>query len=363
MSRHKNRAVLVALVLALVAAACGGDDGSSADRPPSPTAAPGTTAAEPSDRLAPRPLPTKTKVTLGAPSALEVFSSMFMADALGEFEAENLDVEIVSMPPNDAYLAMSRGDLDMYAAGVNAGYINLVNTGIDIRWVANTHGSSPDSEEGLWVRNEVLGPDGDLADDAPDRLSMAMGAAGKAAASIVPVSGWLESQGLTFDDVEVSNLSGNDIVVALDTGAIQAGYLPSPGYLVIAESGCCTLVTGQPPFTAATFAMSGTFIDDEPEAAEAVVRAMARTNRDHLQGDYHADDEVAAAMSDLYGLPVEALRQTTPLVFDPALRLDVAAIEQLQDLWIEQGVLELDAPVPIDRLTDPSVVERAIGQG
>lgn len=359
MRQYRTQVVLLSALLVVAAVSCG-DDGSSAS--PSSTTAPGATAATSDDPLAPAPLPTRTKVTIGTPGALEVFSTVYMAEALGEFEKENLDVEVVELRPNDAYLSMSQGNMEVYVAGVNAGFINVVQSGIDLRWIANTHSSSPKSEEGLWVRNELLDPSGDLRDDAPAKFTIAMGAGGLASASIVPISDWLTPQGRTLEDLEVTNLSGNDIVVALDNGAIQSGYLPSPGYQVISASGCCTLVTQQPPFTAATYAMSASFIEDDSEAAKAVIRALARTNRDYLQGDYHADDEVALAMSEVFAIPVDSLRQTEPLVFDPDLGLDVKAIDALQSLWIDVGVLDLDQPVSIDRLTDHSIVDQALGK-
>jgi hypothetical protein len=68
-------------------------------------------------------------------------------------------------------------------------------------------------------------------------------------------------------------------------------------------------------------------------------------------------------MSDLMGVPVEGMRQTPPLEFDPDLGLDVDVLEELQDVWISNDVLEIDEPLPLDELTDRSVVEAVVGSG
>jgi NitT/TauT family transport system substrate-binding protein len=114
---------------------------------------------------------------------------------------------------------------------------------------------------------------------------------------------------------------------------------------------------------ASTYTMSADFIEDQPEVAEAIMRAITRTVRTYLQGDYHADDEVMAALSEAFGVPVEAMRQTPPLVFDPDMGLDVELLERIQNVWIDNDVLEFDEPLPSDQLVDRSVVERVLGGG
>lgn len=357
--RSRFRAVAAALTVAtLLVAACGGDD----DDASSDGASGAATAADgEATGLEPQPLDEETAVTIVPAVAIESFAPVFLADALGEFEAENLDVTITLLPPSDGYVAVARGDAEVQVGGVNAAFLNAVNAGTELRWVANVYQSGGESRDGLWVRNELLNEDGEVDADTIRDMNIAIGAGGITSTSALPVAEWAAEQGVELSELQLQPLGGNDIAVALEAGSIGAGYVLPPAWVTIEQSGCCTLVTPPPAPAGSTYTMSEAFIEDQPEVAAAIMRALARTVDTYLQGDYHADDEVMAAMAEAFGVPVEGISQTPPLVFDPDLGLDVDQIEELQDLWIANDVLEYDEPIPLDRLVDRSPAEAVVG--
>jgi NitT/TauT family transport system substrate-binding protein len=363
--KSRLAAVGVVALAGLLAAACGGDDDDDASDSTTTTAEAGATtttaAGDEATGLEPQPLDEETSITITPAVAIEPFSPVFMAAAFGEFEKENLDVTITPLSPSDGYVAVAQGDAHVQVGGVNAAFLNAVNAGTELRWVANVHQTGPDSLDGLWVRNEFLNDDGDVDADTMRDMQIAIGAGGITSTSALPTSIWAEEQGVALNELQLQPLGGNDIAIALEAGSIGAGYVLSPQWITIQESGCCTLVTPLPALAASTYTMSADFIENEPEVAQAIMRAIARTVDTYLQGDYHADDEVMAVMAEQFGVPVEGIRQTPSLVFDPDLGLDFDVLEELQEVWIANDVVEYDEPLPLDRLTDRSVVEAVIG--
>jgi NitT/TauT family transport system substrate-binding protein len=351
-------------IAGLIGAACGDDDDSASDSTPTTSGDEASTAESTTGpgSPAPEPLDETTSVTISPAVAIEPFAPVYLAQAMGEFERENLDVTIAELQPNDGYVAVARGEVQIQVGGVNAAFLNAVDGGTELRWLANVHQTGPDSEDGLWVRNEFIEDDGTVSADTMRDLQIAIGAGGIASTSALPVADWAEEQDVALSDLELLPLGGNDIAIALEQGSIGAGYVLSPAWITIRDSGCCTLVTPLPALAASTYTMSADFIEDQPEVADAIMRAITRTVRTYLQDDYHADDEVMTAMSEAFGVPVEGMRQTPPLEFDPDLGLDVEVLERIQTMWIDNDVLEFDEPLPLDRLTDRSVVERVVGE-
>jgi NitT/TauT family transport system substrate-binding protein len=353
--------------LLVVAAACGSDDdgGGGATTPSSPatTAVPGTTAVgDGPGTPAPQPLAQRTSVVAVPGIAIEVYAALFLAEQMGEFDKENLDMTIQILPPTDALLALEQGDAQLQPGGVAANTLNANAGGADFRYIAGTHQTPATSKEGLWVRNEFLTPEGGPAESLRGG-KIATGTIGAAASSVLPVQRWLDDFGWSVDDVEIASLNSADLLSALENGAIAGGYLLAPAWQMADQGDYAQLVSGQPPLSAGVYVMTEDLIRSEPDVAAAIARAMLRTVRTYLQGDYHADAEVMDALAEALGSPVEALTAGPSLVFDPDMGIDTDMIEELQEVWIEIGdVLSYDTPLPPADVVDTSPVDAALGR-
>lgn len=192
-------------------------------------------------------------------------------------------------------------------------------------------------------------------------MRIALGTNGIVSTSALPVDRWLEENGSDISEVEVQSIGGNDVVVALEQGSTDAGYVLSPAWQTIEESGCCELVTGQPPFAASTYTMTAEFMENDRETARAIMRALVRTVRTYLQGDYHSDPEVVQALVETLEVPEEVITATPSLEFDPNLGFDAEAVEQIQRVWLDAGdVLEYEEPIPAEDVVDTSVVDEVL---
>lgn len=350
----------VVIALSIVMAACGdnGDTSPEATEPP-PTS---EKSAESSDRLTPQPLPERESIVINS-LVVETSAPLFLAEAMGEFEAENLDVEIVSLTFGDALTQMASGNMDACACGVVPASLNAVANGIRMKVVSSVFTSQPASI-GLYVRP-------DLVDGLPASLegtSLGLFAGWNSIFSLY-LANWVEPAGLTLSDINAVTIpSFGDAFAALESGAIDGAYLIPPFTQQAVDSGSGVLIEEVvlPPGTPTVGVWFGTrLLDDEPEVGQAVLRALARTTREYLDEGYRENDETMAALADALGTTAEALRSASePPGFSPDLAILDWGEEtiELQSLWIELGgILDFDEPLPASEYIDTGPLSEAVG--
>ena len=122
---------------------------------------------------------------------------------------------------------------------------------------------------------------------------------------------------------------------------------------------CCTKILGNVP-TLGKYIFGTRFLNDEPETAEAIVRALMRTNRTYLQGDYHDDPEVMTILSEALGAPEESIASVSEYVLDPELGIDLDFVTEAQKIWIAGEGLDLEQPIDPSRFVDTTPVETCL---
>jgi NitT/TauT family transport system substrate-binding protein len=119
-------------------------------------------------------------------------------------------------------------------------------------------------------------------------------------------------------DVSLSPLNGSNALVALETGALQAADLYAPSSSQAISSGVAKLAVEVPAGAGAM--VMGNILTSHPQVAEAIARALLRTQRTYLQGDYHSNPQVAADIAKILGVPASFV--TSPanpsLIFNPS---------------------------------------------
>jgi NitT/TauT family transport system substrate-binding protein len=347
-------AALLSLLLIASCSSDGDDDASSTTQGPTTTSAPSSGGEDELDPLAPQPLAERTTVNVSIANFVEAYAGLILASELGEFEAENLDVVIQRVPSNDALALLLRGDIQMLGGGPNAGMLNSISGSESPRCTGAIYDPSPETREGVWVRNDALGSDGEADPELIRGRQIAAGS-GIGTSPIVPVVEWLESIGLGLDDVEIVGLASADAQIAFEQGSVVAAFLQTPLWQQVEEAGFATYIEGS-AFSLACYVMSSQFIEGEPEAAEAVLRALLRTHREYLQGDYHTDDEVLGLLSTALEVPADVIAASPPFAFTDDLRFSDDAIEvisRMEEIWLQEGsILTYTEPIGIDRIFD-----------
>ena len=311
-----------------------------------------------------QPLAERQTVTLSTAFRAEFVAPILLADALGEFDAENIDVEIQELGFADALPLMASGDVDIAVGGTEAAFFNAVSGGIEARWALSNF-SPPDAgdtsipQTGLWVRRDAFSdPENpDLAELADMTMASAVGNGSTIA---YPIQAALEEAGLSLADVTVQQIPSDEMVTALENGAVQAAWLLDPYWIGISDSPDYALVATQPPgepIGGLYFAPG--FLADDHDTAVAFARAYIRTINTYLSGDYQTDADVMAALSEATGTEVDALAMTPSLEFDWEIRSGTTDREQA--VFIELDTVEYDEPIAEDGVVDRSIYLEAVG--
>lgn len=298
--------------------------------------------------IEPEPLDEPTVLKVSSVGNFEFLTALIVADELGEFQKENISIDYVTLPSHDAIPALALGQVDVSAVGITAPLFNAVAEGADIRIVYP--GPSAPSGDGLWVRKDFL-QSGNL-----DSIKIAT-PQGSAWLGISPVKKHLEDRGFEWSSVQFQKLPIGELATALELGTVDAAWLNSPTHIPFETSGVAEKVAGYSSLEIGTgYAFGPRLLDQEPVVGQAFIRALLRTVRTHLSGEYKSNEEVARVLSERLGVSEEALASSGNLVFGEYL--DSKLLTNAQAIWIEiGGIVSYSAPLEPDDYIDQSYVD------
>jgi NitT/TauT family transport system substrate-binding protein len=292
-------------------------------------------------------LPKSTKVVIAIPTAgLESYAPLLLAKDLGEFGKEGIDVQVTNVDEANARVLLQSGGVDVAPLSLSAGVFNQLAAGSDIRMVAGLVSFPTTSQAGIWARSSLFDSSG-----KPDvckfkgRTIAVGGPSGLGGTGTLAVAKLLSACQLTAKDIRVSPLTGANAVTALQAGAIDAAVLYDPLYRTFQQSGVAkaaeTFYTPGGAFDGLPAAgiFMGPRRHTDPAVTDAIIRAVARTDRTYLQGDYHHDPKVRAALTKTLGVPDAYFDATPSLLFDPNLAFKLTSVDALQRTWLDIGGL------------------------
>jgi NitT/TauT family transport system substrate-binding protein len=306
---------------------------------------------------APQPLDEETDVVVTSGTlAAEFVAPLQVAIDRGEFEAENLNVRIEQVPPADSIQLLGQGEVDAVWSAPEAGFVNGVESGFDLRWVAGNYSTSSESESGLWVRSQG-GAEPDIADLRGKTLASIVG---KGSVALYPVAQVLDEAGLSLSDLDFRTLPAGDIVTAFENGQVDAVWLLDPLWTQLEDDPNAAWVAGQPPGEPLGGLLYGpNLLRDNPEVGEAFMRAYVRTINTYFDGDYKSDAEFTSYVAGLLDLDPSLLEATPSLIMDWEIR--EGSTDRFQDVFIENDAVRITEPLPEDELVDRSFYEAAVG--
>lgn len=319
------------------------------------------------DTPAPQPLAEKTTLTVSSAFSLEFMSPILLAKSLGEFEKENLDVEIVSVGFADAVPQLAQGTIDASVGGIELALFNAGNQGLPVKAVLGNYfpgnaGNYDEPQTGLWCRRDAFS-DPENPDPAETQDMIWASSVGKGSISVYYSATEIAARAPGFDvsGVEVQQIPSADTVTALQNNAIQCGILLDPLWLQVADDPAYVMMATQTPGEPlGLIAFGKNLLEDNREAGEAFVRAYIRTINTYYDGDYHANAEVMAEIAAQTGVEVERMTQVDSLVFDWELR--EGTTDRVQEFFIKVGVITgFDTPVAEDAIVDRGFYLAAVG--
>lgn len=359
---RRSAALFVVAVLAVPLLSACGDDGSTPSSTPTGTQATSAPAPGPTgpNTPAPKPLPSEVTVNASLPFRnIEAYAPLLLAEHFGEFKKENIKINIQLVQTNNLVVLMQKGDIDVAPAAPSAGLFNAIAGGADIKGIGGGVGWSPANHQGYYVRKSLLKPDGTFScADLKGKKVSTGSATGLGSPAVVELAAYLKTCNLTVKDVTIVPLGGADLLAGLDSGSVDAGNLSDPVWTTAEKTGHKLII----PFTASiTSYWMGKIRTEKPDVAAAIVRALIRTSRTYLQGDYRSNPQVKEGLIKAMGATEGQLTGPSSLMFDPDFKFPIGNIAPIEAAWAEiGGIVNFAKPLPDDKLFDDTPRQTAL---
>jgi NitT/TauT family transport system substrate-binding protein len=319
------RVLALAGVMALVVAACGGDDG---DGDEAESDSGGTSASQ-----------EMTSITVGVVPVVDV-APLYLGIAKGFFEEEGLDVEPVVAQGGAAIIpAVVNGDQEI-------GFSNVVSLMLaqtqDLPLKIISQGiQATDDADNDTAAIAVKG-DSDIQEPADlEGKTIAINTLNNI--SQLTVTAALEGEGVDTSTLNFVEVPLPDMVGQLQAGQIDAAGLVEPFVTTGKDAGMRTIiydrVATEPKMTVATYFTSDSYLESNPDQVEAFVRAMNRS----LEYATDNPDEARQAIADYTEIPPDVLERVVLPLWQTDL--NQASIENTAQLMVDQGIAESEPDV------------------
>lgn len=317
------------------------------------------------DSPPPEPLPEPATVRVALRAPTETLAPLLLADRFGEFDDENISVELVTIDnPAEAFEALADGKVDVVAGDIHAAFLDMALDGSGARLVLGgpvspAAGDTATPQAGLWLEPGALEREEQWTDLEGLPVAVPDGIGG---ATVYPIMNVLTQRNASLNEVRVERAQGEGAARRLLDGELAAAWLDDPYWRPVADRGTYRLVATRPPIESlGGMVFAGRLVDDERarDVGVAFSRAMIRTINTYLASDYWNDGSVMAALTEATGLEEELLADP-PLVFDWELRH--GTIERVQTAFIPLGAVIFEQVVEERRLVDRSLYQDAIGR-
>jgi NitT/TauT family transport system substrate-binding protein len=278
----------------------------------------------------------------------------------GYFREQDIEVDIVPFKTaSEMTPLIVRGDLAMMGGGVSVSFFNSVAQGMPLRYFVNR------AQAPVWhsviLRKELAGKVKGVKD--LKGLRIATSAAGGLAE--YELGKTLETAGLSLDDVETKHLSMPQTVIAIQTGAVDAGVFVPPFDAAAIQSGGSHLLFADELVTP-RMEVSGLIYNADWAAKNAAT--LDRFTVAYIRGvrcfvEASKEGPVREEMVDGFVKysPIKDRSNFSQMKWsgiNPDGQVEVDSLMDMQDFYMRRGYLT--KKLPRESLFDPGPVERAL---
>ena len=302
-------------------------------------------------------------VPLAAPASLRVAVStrseavapLLLADALGEFEAENLGVDIVDLDADAAFAAMAAGEVDVVIGGIDAPFFDAVHDGLGARLVlggpiTRSPGDLETAQAGLWLRADLISESSKWENVASQTVLLP---GGMGSGATYPIDLTLSQNELSINSVDLVAAPADEAAARLLGAEVGGAWLPEPVSAEVADDPALRLVATMP----GTESIDGTVVSSRLLGADraigqAYVRAIVRTINTHLPDGY--GDDAVPALAEALDVDEDDLAAGPALLFDWEMRSGTTS--RIQHSLITAGGVRYEESVAEADLVDRTLV-------
>src|SRR5256712_4088257 len=291
--------------------------------------------------------------------------AIFIADAKGYFKEQSITLEAVPFTSAAQMVApLGPGDLDAGGGAPSAGLYNAVNSGVQLRIVADKGTiTAGHGYEAVIVRKALA----DKVKSAKDFRGLKVSIAARDIVPEYSLDQFLRTGGLTIKDIEVVPLGFPDMIPAMASGAIDVAVPTEPTATRILDAGTGVLLTRTDTVVPGEQTAVVLFSEKFAQRKDVAVRFMVA----YLKGArFYADafDKKDAAKRKE---AIEIIAKGTKL--DPALldrvvlpsvdpdgKVNVQSLEASQQYFVQKG--SQSKAIDLTKVVDTSFAAEAVKQ-
>lgn len=288
-------------------------------------------------------------------------SPHFVAKDKGYFAAQGLDVDLDTSLQNvaDQLPLIAAGHYQIMATSWGASVFNAMQRGALIRVLA-TQTTLPVSGRNLVAI--VVSPASYNAG-----LTDAAGLKGKKV-GVVGLGGWneydvhlaLKAVGGSIADVELVQLSRNDVGPAIANGAVAGSWAAEPAVTLLEDRKIARPIRNDAARGRGAFPLlvNGEFGLRNPDICARYLAAFLKAAREIDSGDW-SDPTIVEIVSKYTKVPGDVLRRTPSKIL-PNLQPDFPLMTDMEAYFRDRRMLTYKGTVDFPQLYTPSIVEKAI---
>jgi hypothetical protein len=307
--------------------------------------------------------PVELRVALQEPN--EELAPLLLADMLGEFEDENISIELVEVSDLvEAYRLLGEGEVDAVVGDYHAKLFDQIVGGDGARVVMGgavsaAAGYDGVPQAGLWMAHDALEKPGRWIDLEHEPILVPGGIRG---VTSYPLNQTFVQGEATLNDMRVVQEGGASAAELLAEGGVKAAWLDDPHWQTVADRDELTLVVTRPREALGGVTLGEELVDPEADrdVGVAFVRALIRTINTHLSDPdvYRSDEEIVDALVELTGWTDEQFAQVPGYVFDWELRNET--LERIQGPLVGLGAVTYPTTLHDEEFADTSLYLEAV---
>ena len=293
-------------------------------------------------------------------------AAMFIAKERGYFREQGLDVDINPFKSSGAKMVpfLATGQLFVAGGNINAGTYNAIAHNIPIKIVSDKGTVSPGHGYlALIVRKDHV--DSGRYRSVKDLKGMTMAVTAKGVSQEIVTEKYLQSVGLSLEDINLVTLGYSDMNVALGNNSIDATVQIEPFVASAVRNNIAVRVAGDddiyPNQQSAVIYYSPVFMNKYPKQAQGFMYAYVRGLRDYndaFEKNRGRDDIVNILAKYTHIKDKETYAAVVPVGLNPNGELNVQSLKDDAQWYLKKGYLK---KMPdIDSIVDLSYARRAV---
>jgi NitT/TauT family transport system substrate-binding protein len=281
----------------------------------------------------------------------------------GAFAARGLNVSVQSVTDTaQAMTSVVGGQLEMGVVTMGSAALNAFNRGTDLKIIAAGAGDPPGhgANAPVVVRSQLM--DSGAVTTVADLKGKKVAINGRGVLIEYLLARALAIGDLKPTDVEVVVLPFPEMVVALGTGALDAGMILQPlASQAIAKGVGKMLTDDYNPDSQNTVVLANSkFLDQHRDAVVSFLEVYLRSIRRLSNGQLKQDEQALAVLQKHTNTPPEVIRLAPDPYWPPDGRPKLDSLEDQQQFFMRTGSLDYAQPVDFRKLIDYGPLESAL---